>query len=136
MSPDEAQAIEAEVRQAFQGLVEAARSLEAAPYLAYLARDGFTAQLDGIVFPSYEAFSMMYSEQLPSIEAFLSLEFDNVQVSLLNRTTAVLVNTFTETIVLASGDTLDLAGGGSQVWTRTGAGWKLVHISGSTRPQE
>ncbi|MEM6646206.1 MAG: nuclear transport factor 2 family protein [Bacteroidota bacterium] len=136
MSPDEAQAIEAEVRQAFQGLVEAARSLEAAPYLAYLARDGFTAQLDGTVFASYNAFSAMYTEQLPSIEAILSLEFDNVQVSVLNRTTAVLVNAFTETIVLASGDTLDLAGGGSQVWTRVDAGWKLIHISGSTRPQE
>ncbi|MEM1093539.1 MAG: nuclear transport factor 2 family protein [Bacteroidota bacterium] len=135
MSPDEAQAIEAEVRQAFQGLVEAARSLETAPYLAYLARDGFTAQLDGTVYSSYEAFSAMYAEQLPSIEAFLSLEFDNVQVSVLNRTTAVLVNEFTETIVLASGNTLNLAGGGGQVWTRVDADWKLIHISGSTRPQ-
>ncbi|GAB5520364.1 MAG: hypothetical protein RhofKO_26150 [Rhodothermales bacterium] len=136
LSPTDVQTIEAEVEAAFQRLVADARSLEPEPYLAHLAQEGFTAQLDGTVLSSYEAFSEMYRTQIPSIEAFLSLEFDNVAVSVLNRTTAVLVNEFTETIVLASGDTLALAGGGSQVWTRANADWKLIHISGSTRAQE
>ena len=125
--------VEGEVKQAFENLIAAAKTLEVAPYLSHFDEETFTAMLDGEVLLSFEEFEAMYTEQAPALKAYLSLEFDKVEVTVLDLNAAILVNAFNETIVLASGDTLSLSGAGSQVWRRKSTEWKLIHISGGIK---
>lgn len=65
------------------------------------------------------------------IEKIVSLEFDQVKVTVLNPLTAILVNEFTQTILLKDGSSIEQSGGGTQVWLKTGEAWKLVSNSAS-----
>lgn len=131
-SAEEAQ-VRVEVEQAFDSLIAAAKTLEVAPYLAHFDEQDFTAMLEGEVLLSFDELEAMYTAQAPALKAYISLEFDKVQVTVIDRNVAVLVNEFTETIVLATGDTLDISGAGSQVWVRKVSDWKLINISGGVR---
>lgn len=134
LSQVDEQAVIAEVEEAFNSLAVAAKSLKAEPYFDHFSPDQFTALVEGAVLLSFEEFEQMYREQLPLIEGYLTLEFNKVKITPLSRNAAVLVNEFSETIALATGDTLSIRGGGTQVWTRMEGVWKLVHVSGSTQP--
>ncbi len=122
-----------QVMDAFESLVSASKTLETEPYLEHFSKDRFTASLDGSVLLSYSELEQLYAEQVPAVKAYLSLEFETVKVSVLNRYTAVLVNEYAETILLASGDTVSFAGSGAQVWGLEGSKWRLFNVSGSLK---
>ena len=136
LSQEEEAHITDEVLQSFDSLVAAAKSLEAEPYFAHFAKDRFTGTMDVTVLSSFQELETMYTQYLPEIKAYLSLEFDNVKVTVIDRDAAILVNEFSESIELASGDTLSMHGSGVQVWAREASEWKLISVAGTARPVE
>jgi len=126
--------IKRSVMQSFNGLVEAAKSLDVPAYLAYFDEVKFTAlNENGTVEHSLIDFARIYQEQIPAIQEYLSLEFDQIKITVINATTAVLVNEYDAQLLLKTGDQIKAAGGGTQVWSMAGGTWKLVSVSSSTR---
>ncbi|CAH0193445.1 hypothetical protein SRABI118_01555 [Massilia sp. Bi118] len=124
--------IEAEVNDAFRGLVDASRALDARRYLDYVDKEKFTgSNAEGKVWHSFDNLEALISSGFPMVEEIVSLEFSNVKVTVINPSTAILVNEYKQTILLKNKDLVKQAGGGTQVWSKSGKGWKLVSISDS-----
>jgi hypothetical protein len=132
MTVTDIQQIQTEVLDAFKGLVDACRALDAPRYLDYLDKEKFSGLgADGRVWHSFKDIEDVISAGFATIEKIVSLEFDKVKVTALNASTAILVNEFTQTILLKDATRIEQSGGGSQVWLRSGAAWKLASISAS-----
>ena len=128
----EKKAIEEQIRAEFDGLIEAAKSLDADSYLAYFDEKNFTGlNADGTVTHSLEEFADLYRKSLPLFDSYEYLEFFRVKVTVLNATTAILVNEFQADIKLQKGSTLSVSGGGTQVWYQKNGEWKLINVSSS-----
>ncbi len=128
----ETQRIEAEVSAAFHGLVAASRALDANRYLEYVDKEKFTGLgADGKAWHSVKDLEDIVLPGFKMVEKIVSLEFENVKVTVINPTTAILVNEYRQTILLKDKSLITQAGGGTQVWSDTGTGWKLVNISAS-----
>ncbi|MBY0574272.1 MAG: nuclear transport factor 2 family protein [Undibacterium sp.] len=124
--------IEAEVRVAFEGLVQASTALDSNRYFDYFDKNKFTGlNADGTVWHSIQALEKIIYAGFPLVDKITSLEFKNVKVTVINPSTAILVNEFTQSILLKSGDTVKQSGGGTQVWVKTNGAWKLVSVSAS-----
>lgn len=132
MTATDTQQIESEVLDAFKGLVDACRALDVRRYLDYLDKEKFTGLgADGRVWHSIKDIEDVISAGFAMIEKIVSLEFGKVKVTVLNASTAILVNEFTQTLLLKDATRIDQSGGGSQVWLRSGNTWKLASISAS-----
>jgi hypothetical protein len=124
--------LEAEVLDTFNGLVKASKSLDPNKYFEYFNKEKFTGlNADGTVWHSIENLETLISSGFPMVERVTFLEFKNVKVTLINSTTAILVNEYTQTMLLKSGDTVNQSGGGTQVWSKFNGEWKLVSVSAS-----
>jgi len=124
--------IEAEIIDAFSGLVDASKALDLSRYCANIDKDKFTGlNADGKVWHSYDDLEKVISGGFQMIEKIVSLEFFNVKVTVISPSTAILVNEFTQTILLKNADTVQQSGGGVQVWNKSEDGWKLVSIAAS-----
>lgn len=124
--------IEAEVIDAFKGLVAASEALDPRRYLAYIDRDRFTGLgADGKAWHGFEDLEQVISTGFAMVEKIVSLEFSNIKVTVINPSTAILVNEYKQAILLKNTDVVQQAGGGTQVWARSGNAWKLVSISAS-----
>lgn len=120
------------VNQSFDGLVEAAKAFDFDRYLEYFDKERFTAlNEDGTVVHSVEAFENLYREQFAIPEKYQSLDFSNIKITVINHTTAILVNEFKAEVLLTSGDVVFASGGGTQVWSLMKGVWKLVNVSSS-----
>jgi hypothetical protein len=130
---DEA-AIRDSVNGAFKSLAEAAKSLDSEKYLSHFDRRKFTSlNEDGTVTHSFDEFAKVYVKQTESIAKYKSLEFDDVKITVVNESTAILVNTYIADVLLKSGQSVTASGAGTQVWTKNGDFWKLVSVSSSAR---
>lgn len=128
-------AVVADIEAAFSGLVAAAKSLDADRYLDYFDKERFTGlNEDGTVAHSLDEFAKRYSAMVPLIERYRSLEFSRVKITVLNSTTAVLVNEYTAQVLLKTGVLVEAAGAGTQLWNLIDGNWKLVSVSSSSRP--
>ena len=126
-------AIEVAIRAEFDGLIEAAKSLDADRYLAYFDDKRFTGlNADGTVTHSLEEFAELYRKSLPLFDGYEYLEFFRVKITVLNRTTAVLVNEYQADIKLKKGDLISVSGGGTQVWNKRNGEWLLVSVSSAS----
>jgi hypothetical protein len=124
--------IELEVLNAFKGLVEASKSLDANRYFEYFDKEKFSGlNVDGTVWSSIEGLEALIFGGFPMVEKVTALEFNNVKVTVINQTTAILVNEYTQTMRLKSGDLVSQSGGGTQVWSNSSGAWKLVSVSAS-----
>lgn len=124
--------VEAEVRAAFDALIKASRALDAQAYLSFLDREKFTGlNADGTVWHSAQPLEELVVAGFQAVEKSEALVFDKVKVTVIDQSTAILVNEFKQTLLLKSGATESQAGGGSQVWKKSESGWKLVSISAS-----
>lgn len=124
--------IEAEVLGAFKGLVEASQALDPSRYFALIDQDRFTGlSADGKAWLSFKDLEQVISNGFQMIEEIVDLAFANVKVTVIKPSTAILVNEFRQTIRLKNSDVVQQAGGGTQVWSRSGETWKLVSISAS-----
>jgi len=132
MTPTNTRQIETEILDAFEGLVEACRALDMRRYLEILDKEKFTGLgADGKVWHGFKDIEGVISAGFAMIEKIVSLEFHLVKVTVLNPSTAILVNEFTQTMLLKDGTSVAQSGGGAQVWLKSGDRWKLVSISAS-----
>ena len=128
--------IEAEVMGAFRGLVDASEALDSNRYLEFIDKEKFTGlSADGTAWHSFKDLENVISTGFQMVERIISLEFCNVKVTVINPTTAILVNQYEQTILLKNTETVQQSGGGTQVWSQSGNGWKLVSISASDARQ-
>jgi hypothetical protein len=128
--------VEAEVLDAFRGLVAASKALDSHRYLAYLDKEKFTGlSADGKAWQSVKELEDLIVSGFPMVESIVSLEFNNVKVTVINPSTAILVNEYKQTILLKNKNVVKQAGGGTQVWSKSGNAWKLVSISASDASQ-
>lgn len=124
--------IEAEVTDVFQGLVAASKALDSDRYLEYIDKDKFTGlSADGKAWHSVKNLEELIVSGFPMVEKIIGLEFHNVKVTVINESTAILVNEYKQTILLKNQNIVKQSGGGTQVWSKTGNTWKLVSISAS-----
>ncbi|WP_409377725.1 YybH family protein [Balneola sp. MJW-20] len=128
-----AEDIRSEVLFEFRQLTEAVQSQDTEAYYAFFDQDHFTAQFGGMTIDSFAAFKAIYDSILPDLDGYLSLEFPVVEVRVINETSAVLINEYSEVVLTVSGDTVRTSGSGTQVWDKTSGHWKLVHVAGSTK---
>ena len=133
MNSSESQRIVTDVRAAFDGLVTASKALDTEGYFGYFSRDGFSAMLQGSATLSYDEFEQFYRLQVPQIKEIISLEFPVVEIQPIDLNTALLINEYTETIRLSSGEIIDSEGGGSQLWVKRDDKWLLKHIAGGAK---
>lgn len=125
--------IEAEVNKAFEGLVEAAKSLDSSRYFEFFDRENFTGlNADGKVWHSIKSLESIILPGFQMVEKTISLDFRNVKITVINQTTAILVNEYDQTILLKSGEIIKQSGGGTQVWHQIDSTWKLVSVSSSS----
>ena len=123
-----------EVNAAFNGLIEAVKSLDTGRYFQFFDEGRFTSMnADGTVFHNLTDFKDPYREQIAMIQKYESLQFQNVKVTVVNNTTAVLVNEYQASVVLKSGEKVLAAGAGTQVWSKATGVWKLINISSSSK---
>ncbi|MFT4927477.1 MAG: hypothetical protein ACI8WB_003584 [Phenylobacterium sp.] len=124
--------IKSEVRQAFNGLIEASKALDSNRYFQFFDHDKFSGlNADGTVWHSIKDLQALILPGFAMIEKSVSLEFNNVKVTVINQTTAILVNEYKQTLQLKSGDIIKQSGGGTQVWSKSQGVWKLVSVSAS-----
>ena len=124
--------IKSEVLNAFHGLVEASELLDTERYFEFFDKEKFTGlNADGTVWDSFSSFEPLITTGFAMIEKSLSLEFTLVKVTVINSTTAILVNEYTQALELKDGTVIKQSGGGTQVWLKSEKVWKLVSVSAS-----
>ena len=125
----------ADVLKEFEKLVVAARSLDHSTYIEFFDKNKFSSlNENGTVTHDLATFSASVEQGFSAFKSYESLEFDNVKVTVIDTNMAILVNEFIATVILHSGDALSVAGAGTQVWSKHSGSWKLVNVSGSSRP--
>src|SRR5690349_14509084 len=128
--------IEAEIIGAFRGLVDASEALDSSRYFEYIDKDKFTGlSADGKAWHTFKDLENVISTGFQMVERIIFLEFSNVKVTVINPSTAILVNEYKQTILLKNTDTVQQSGGGTQVWSKSENAWKLVSISASDASQ-
>lgn len=130
---DEA-AVRAAVQQRFDGLVAAVRAVDAERYLSFFDQERFSGLAgDGSTWHSFDEFSAMIGPGFEGVAAFNRLEFSRVKITVLDATTAILVNEFEDEIALVGGDLMRDAGGGVQVWKLSDGEWLLASVASVAR---
>lgn len=126
--------IEKEVQQSFDGLVEAAKSLDTERYFEFIDGEKFVGlNADGTNWNSITDLKKLIEPGFNSIEKVESLIFTNVRISVIDSNTAILVNEYEQKVLLKGGMYFDAAGGGTQVWSKNSGKWLLVSISSSSK---
>ena len=135
-TPENTNRIQAEVLDAFAGLVEASKALDSSRYFDYVDKDKFSGlSADGKAWHSIQDLENVVIPGFQMVEKIVRLEFRNVKVTVINQSTAILVNEYQQTILLKNGDSVEQSGGGTQVWFKAGTAWTLVSISASDTSQ-
>ncbi len=117
---------------AFRGLVDASEALDPDRYFEFVNKEKFTGlSADGKAWHSVKDLEQVVISGFPMVERIVSLEFSNVKVTVIDDSTAILVNEYKQTILLKNTSIVKQSGGGTQVWSKSGAQWKLVSISAS-----
>ena len=118
---------------AFLALVTASRELDFDRYLNSFDRDLFSGlRADGTVMHSIADLEQTYRPGFEMLESIEELEFRNVKITVLNATTAILVNEYSDVSILKTGGRVSGKGGGTQVWAKSDGAWKLVSVSSSS----
>ena len=127
--------IESEVHNAFKGMVEASKLFDADRYFEYFDKEKFSGlNADGTVWHSMKDFEALIRPGFSMIEKSEFLNFSNVKITVINHTTAILVNEYKASVLLKNGQSAQQAGGGAQVWSKSNGAWKLVSVSASDKP--
>ena len=122
--------LKSEVEAVFNDLVDAAKAGDIERYFSFFNVETFTAlTADGSAIGTFDEFRERVCPQLESVERYNSLKFDPVTISVLDASHAVLVNEYSAEVVLKSGVVVAASGAGTQVWSKRGGTWRLVHVS-------
>lgn len=127
--------LENEVLAAFHTLVDASKALDAKRYFQLFDAEKFVGlNSDGTNWNSIAELVPLIKTGFDTIEKVTSLEFPNINISIIDNNTAVLVNEFSQSMVLKNGASVSVSGGGTQVWSKRSGEWKLVSVSASNKP--
>ena len=127
--------IKQEVLAAFESLVEVSKKLDSNLYFQHFDEEKFVGlNSDGTNWNTVSDLEPIIRNGFNAINKVISLEFTNVNISVIDNYTAVLVNEYVQSIELKNGEAIKLAGGGAQVWSKRSGTWKIVSISASNRP--
>lgn len=122
--------IKSEIKLTFYELVHAARLNESEQYFSFFEPNAFTAMSsDGSVIPTFAAFRLIYDPQLAAIENYISLDFETVEIQIIDQKTAILLNEYNAELILVSGEHVSASGAGVQVWVKRSDQWKLAHVT-------
>ena len=125
---------EQEVQQAFKSLVASAEAIDIKGYFEHFDTEKFVGlNADGTNWNSIEEFSVLIEPWFNAMQRSEYLKFTNVQVSVIDSNTAVLVNEFEQRVLLKDGTYINSAGGGTQVWSKASGKWLLVSVSASSK---
>jgi hypothetical protein len=128
------QKIKRQVRNQFDRLVEAAKSLNHNNYMQFFNNDKFTSlNEDGTITQDLATFSSIIEQSFSGFKGYKSLNFIQVKISVIDEKNVVLVNEYEATVILNDGELYSVAGAGTQVWNLSNQQWKLVHVSSSSR---
>lgn len=126
--------IKTEVKASFESLVESTKIQDWEAYFNHFDQDNFSGlNADGTVWESFEDFKKSVTPGFKMIERSDSLIFPIVQISVIDKKSAILVNEYEQKISLKGGQQIEAAGGGTQVWSKVSGAWKLVSISASSK---
>lgn len=126
--------VKSEIEFAFRELVDAAQSNDTEQYFSFFEPDAFTAiGADGSVIPTFEAFKLIYAPQFAAVENYIGLDFETVEIRIIDKQTAILLNEYTAELVLVSGERVSASGAGVQVWVKRSDQWKLAHVTDITK---
>ncbi len=127
--------VEKEVLQSFESLVSASKSLDSDQYFQHFDAEHFIGlNNDGSTWHSIDDLRALIEPGFSAIDKIESLRFTHVKLSVIDKNTVILVNEFEQELVLKDGSNVTVAGGGTQVWSKSGGDWKLVSISASNKP--
>lgn len=127
--------IENEIMQQFETLKTTVKTLDIDAYFNLIDANKFVGlNADGSNWNSIDEFKTLMEPSFNSIAKVHKLEFTNVNISVIDSNTAILVNEFEQDIELKNGQTHSFAGGGTQVWSKQTGKWLLVSISASSKP--
>jgi len=135
LSTAQKSAIKSEVKAAFEGLVKAANALDTEQYFFFFDEKKFVGlNGDGTIWQSLDDLKSVIEPGFGALQKVQSLDFTKVKLSVIDANNVILVNEYEQQIELKSGQTLMLAGGGTQVWSKSAGAWKLVSVSASNKP--
>jgi len=127
--------IDEEVRLAFEELVEASKALDADRYFKLFDNDKFVGlSAHGQNWRSIHDLKRVIKTGFDAVDKVQSLVFTNVQVSIIDISTAILINEYKQEVLLKSGKAAQATGGGVQVWSKATGDWKIVSVSASNKP--
>ena len=131
----EEERIKLEVMGAFKSLVDASEKLDSKLYFEHFDKGKFVGlNSDGTNWNSINDLSALITNGFDAIKTIDSLEFTNVNISVIDSYTAILVNEYVQSLTLKSGSDINLSGGGVQVWSKRSGEWKIVSVSASNKP--
>jgi hypothetical protein len=131
----EEERIKFEVMAAFKSIVDASEKLDSRLYFEHFDKKKFVGlNSDGTNWNSINDLSALITDGFEAIKIINSLEFTNVNISVIDSYTAILVNEYVQSMTLKSGNDMDLSGGGVQVWSKRSGEWKIVSVSASNKP--
>ena len=134
MNDQKIKEIKESVNRAFEDLATASKELDFETYIGYFDRETFTGlNADGTVIHSIGEFENYYRPHFSAIKSYQSLDFEKVKITVINETTAILVNEYKARVEIESGEIVSASGGGTQVWAKSSGEWKLVSVSSSSR---
>lgn len=134
LTQKEEEQIKNQIENCFEQLIQASKSLDFDQYLQFIDKEKFSGlNSDGTVFHSREELEEIFKPGFLMMERIDSLEFKKIKITVLNKTTAILVNEFSDCTLLRNGEQFSSEGGGCQVWSLISDSWKLVSISSSSK---
>ena len=123
-----------EIEGSFNDLTEAAKTLDYERYFSFFDEGDFSVlNADGTTLSTFKAFKSAYLPQLKLIKGYKYLEFDPVNITVIDFHNAILVNEYSAEVILSSGEVVTASGAGVQFWSNRTGEWKLVHVSDATK---
>jgi hypothetical protein len=124
--------VKKEINLVFIDLVKSAKTLNVDDYMQFFDKENFSGiNSDGTIITSFDVFKSIYASGVKYLKSYKSLVFPKVEISVINSTTAILVNEYKMVGILASGAEFTANGAGTQVWSKETGKWKLVSVSAS-----
>tara|TARA_R110000868_G_scaffold368227_1_gene631224 strand:+ start:64021 stop:64494 length:474 start_codon:yes stop_codon:yes gene_type:complete len=126
--------IKTEVQKSFETLVLATKKSDWEGYFNLFDHENFSGlNADGTTWESFNEFKDSVLPAFKMIEKNQALKFPILKITVIDSQTAVLINEYEQQLLLTNGQSIEVSGGGTQVWSKASGTWKLVSVSASSK---
>ncbi len=137
MNAEEKAQIKTDVTDAFNNQVKDAEKLDVSIIeQSHLFNEDYSTIMDGQISVGGDKALEMFNGAFAFIEKYLFIEVLQLEVIVLDRNTALALNSFDEAYLTVSGDTVKVKGSGMYVMELVDEKWMTVHLSGVHQPYE